>query len=611
MSLGAQGLDVSFFTSMPELESQMLERRAGIILVSEQGDKDKAIETILQIARLPETTGARIILDCDENYDDVLFLAACSNFRDLIPSSLPDELWLQRVFFAAAGKPVTYDQPQGQISAKSIAALHCPARITLMSRQFMRIECRVTPPVGTTLQLHGSLARELGLTSLGLIVKNTQQSRLSYRFSDALTCEFRLPDSASKRFESMLEQLNPQSATPRFRVFLIAKDSQLRRKIISQMNPQEFDVNLALQAQSIMNEANYFSPHLVIIEKSLFFEKLGYRYASLIDSLPKSTPILILDNPILKQALTINHDGRTILHISQVNSDLAPIIKKECADLLRREQSESEPHTRFINSELALSYAHLSLPARINRIHPQAVQLSIPYRVGKFALVQLHSPFVKNMIGFHPWLKITDHYQNGRLNDMPFVHTIDTYFANASRNEYANIATNLSNILEVTFREFGGSRTGQSAHLSPPPLTSSEPRRQVQLKTTTQELPKEDEKIQREELPAAKIANIVDPDFDTDLEDIRLDIVRRRQDRNTKRYKKPLLDRMLQSFESEDFKLTMKFIFFAAITFTIIYTVAGYLARDYKKSGQIFTEQLLKYAPHMKDRGETKPDQGP
>ena len=458
--LEPKGYDVQFFTSLETFASEVAARRAGIVVVSDEGNEKVVERILLMIMAMPEIQGARMVMVSSGPSERLAMLAACASFRDIIPADLEERLWLTRFIFATGGRPLPYVQPTGQITLHNISALTVPARITWVTDTALRFESRVRPPVGSSLSLSGPLAELIGVPSITLTVTKTQHSHLLHRFSDAAIAAWSVPALSREQAHMALAKLAEDSPGPRCRVFIAVQSPDLRARALTRFDDPRFEMSAALQKQSLVEEPRYFTPHLVVIEDVLCTGEDGERLDRMLANLAPGAAVAVLGHLASFKELQAKHPGRRIVQLSRGPEMVTKQLLRTLLPSIDRPQNEDAPEGAcHVLAESPVSLAKLSFPARLVRVHPLAAKVALPFPVGTFALARLESPLLRKMLGRNPWLKITTTYQDTHPDAPPFVHLADGYLADVSPAERRVLATSLGSLVSESLLRINPSQT--------------------------------------------------------------------------------------------------------------------------------------------------------
>lgn len=462
--LQQKGFDIQFFTSIDVVIQELEQKRAAVIVVSDDGDETVTETMVTQLMGIPEVQGARLILVRGAASERLNFLAACANFRDVIPFDLDEKQWLNRFMFATASGPVRLPQPVAQISASHIAAAAFPARLTWISERRLRFESRVRPPAGATLNLGGYLAAALGIPSISCMVVETQRSHLLYRFSDAVIADWTVPQAVRPKMLETLELLKQQDPGPRCRVFLAVQSPNLRSEILSNFADPRFEVTTALSKQGISEEPRFFSPDVIFFETALAMEDDGVRFAQMMANTHESATIVLVGDAsgaTEVQQFAKRFPGRRIVLMPKLVRNVTQSVANRYLHVSARRMLSEEPEARQLLPENPLSLAEVSFPARVTRLHPTAIQVAMPFAVGNFALGRVEAPALRKLIGRNPCVKITATYQDTHPEAQGFVYLADAALADLTSDEQKRLGEGLMRFVADAMAR--GATVGSSA----------------------------------------------------------------------------------------------------------------------------------------------------
>ena len=433
LMLNQKGYDVSFFTSLDSLRTEVSQRRASVLVVDDEGQEKKIEQAIVTLANLPELQGARLILSMIQRKERIATLAAGNSFRDIIPMDLDNNQWIQRFLFSTGSRPSGFSIPSGQITMSNIASIALPARIVWMSETRVRIESRIDPPIGSKLTLHGAFADALGLPFIQVTVKETHRSHLLYRFSDAIVATWEIPAHLTSKAQSMLSDLRRLDQGPRCRVFVAAQTPKLRAGILDLFTGSRFELSAALQKQNLMRDPRYFTPHVIAIEDSLCVGENALYFKEMLSSItPEQTEIVIFSESGIADEVKKQYPHFRISVHKRLNPALSDAVLGRFAESRHRDIRYADSHACHIQPDHPLSFCELSFHARMRQIHPMSVVVACPMEPGAFGLARVESPILRKMLGYDPFFKITEIHRDHRQAVEPFNHIVGGYLADVS-----------------------------------------------------------------------------------------------------------------------------------------------------------------------------------
>lgn len=459
LRLEAIGHSLQTFGSLNPLVAALQSRRSAIVVIEDDSDPRTVEKAILSLATLPELAGARFVLSLQRHEPKLLQLAAWSSFRDCIPLDLPIEEWMTRFLFATGGDGLTYRMPAPQVGIGTIVPLTTPGRLIWVSEGRMRIETRLHPPVGTNLSIGGSLAEAMRLRGLAITVEEIHNHRLMHRFSNAIVASWRVPDASRPQALTVLERLRGADPGPRHRIFVAIGSAQQRNEVLAALDHPRFELKAALQKQGIVNEPKFFGPDLVIIESSLCIEGGGQRFEQMMSNIDPQVPIVILGDGVNRKTIEPWTAKHPVLWISRVPPNLAELILEDYLTPRAGAVPGSDPNAAHLQPEDPFSYVTLSFPIRLASLHPLAGQVHLPFGVGNYGLYRLDSPFVRQILGRYPYIKLADTYVAPKPVQDTHPHAADFYICNVDGPSRTKLAAALTSYVSDQFRAAAGQPT--------------------------------------------------------------------------------------------------------------------------------------------------------
>ncbi len=408
------GFHCDFFSSLDALMSAVAARRTTIVVLGELGSPEREVSALRYLAQRPELQGVRFILTPETMNPAVMGLAAAFNFRDILPLDLPPAVWAERFIFATSTSPDPLPQTPAMVGMNQVATLHLPARVVWISEDEIWMESRLECAVGTTLYLHGSLAEAIGLPSLKLEVVSTRNSFLFYRFSQATICKWSVPPKFREPVQFVLRDLRNSGIGPSCRVFLAVETATLRNEIIDVLPPPRFKLSAALQRHGIPIEPRYFSPDIVLIEDTLAADSGGAQFASLMNSIEPHVPVLVLGDKVDFNKLRALYHHRPVFSLPQKASIVRETIKTRFLSNSVKSTEFDRPDIVYLPPEHVLSFAEISVPARMSRLHPLQGTILTGLPVGRYALAKVESPLLTRLFKRPVFVKLTSNYKDPR-----------------------------------------------------------------------------------------------------------------------------------------------------------------------------------------------------
>ena len=587
--LNNKGFEVHFFTLLESLLAQVEAKRTGIIMIGDF-ESEKALEKIiLKLANMPETQAARLVLTLERRYPKIMYLAASTTFRDVIPMNIDDEQWFQRIMFATAARPVDFSQPTGQITMNSISTISLPARIVWLSKKRIRLECRLKPPIGSIINLEGSLPDFFGMKNIPIKVESTARNNLIYRFSDALTGSWALSPLYLAKVDSILNKLRINDVGPRCRVFLVVQSAKFRNAILQKLDHPRIELNAALQKQSITSEPIFFTPDIVFIEDTLCFENKGLTFQQMLKTLREDVPIDVMGDSQSAATLKSTYFYRQFISLPQIPSDLPEKVLTTFLPSTWHTHRAEEGSVNIL-SENPYSFASIRFPARITKIHPLAMEMTFPYPVGNFALCQVESPIIRKILNKNPFVKFTKVYLNSKTAD-PFIFSGESYLVDTDKDERKALATSLMNMINEYMQRYLPDQI---------PISYDKPTRTIEKTESVKKTISKEEKQSQIEIDSAPPQYA--PTFFEEISN-KIPATKARVNDATDSFAQSVLD----IFRSDTIKHLAIWIGISALAAILIWIIAVVIEPRYEKSGKVYSDQFQKFSPdYFKKKAEEK-----
>lgn len=378
------------------------ETRLSTVIVGDEGADESLIPNLRKLSNHPEFAGVRLILSISESNALLANYAANLGFRDIIAVDLPDEAWIRRYVFASSGKPTDLKDPHPQISARSMASIRVPARISWMTEKELWLETRLNPPIGTTLALGGGIADFLGVKHIGIKVKEYHKTNLHFRYSEAMLCAWDIPKALQERKSVLREFFKAQKFVPPYRFYAIIRNHDLRKVIVKGLNPSRFEVTVALNKNNMIHEPRFITPDAVLIEDRLCIGAYEENFLSMVQSLDKSTPIFVLGSGVLPEL-----PSHRVVRLSALPLNMEAYFEKELGT-----PKQIRAGMMPIAKEHTLSFAQVIMSGRLSQVHPEALEIALAYPLGRFGIFTVDSPLFQQTAGHAVHCKVVRNHES-------------------------------------------------------------------------------------------------------------------------------------------------------------------------------------------------------
>ena len=436
LELGLKNFDIQFFGTLDLLVAETRLRRPAVIIIGDEGHDQLVEKAILTLTSMPDISGSRLVMTLSKHHENLKRYAACSAFRDLIPMNLEKNQWLQRFTFATSSNDSAIPKPAMQLTLNSIAAINAPARIVALSKDKIWIECRLRPHRGANLQIIGPMADALGVNSLTAVISETRSSKLNYRFSDALVAEWKSDDLGPDGVKRILEELQQIDAGPRCRVFAAIQDGQVRSSLLRQLDVLQFEVTTALHKMSIVQEPKFFSPNIVFVEDQLCMGEHQLRFLKMLANLADDVPVVIVGNKVRSDEAQAFAPNRRVFVLPRITQNFLTLLwKRFLPKESRTFRHRIAEGAIYIASDHLYSIAQVAFPARITRLHPNSLQLALPFPMSQYGVMQLQSPLLKKIWGRDPYAKAVQIYESRDPGALGFPFRASCVFCDADTQD--------------------------------------------------------------------------------------------------------------------------------------------------------------------------------
>lgn len=406
LAMADRGFDLHFFSSHQDLISQVKANRVSIILIDDSLPTEKAIALINLMLMTPELQGVRFLLSVITGNQEIADHAAASAFRDLIPLALSEKAWINRVIYSSARQAITWPQDNPRISMPSIAKISVPGRIVWISPQRILIEARLRPLPQTSLSFSGAFADAIGAKSISLSVAEHRHTGLVYRFSDAILCSWGVGEDVFEKAQKILSDMQARCLGPRCRIFLASSSANVRQIFAKALDSKRFDLNFALQKQSLVDEPKYFSPDAVFIDSSFFLPDDADLMKQAMANLENVVPIYVLGRAVDRAELQERFPDKNFTFLTNMPSRLADSVYQKYLDSVTRGRYQADVDATHLSPNHPFSTLKIHMSARLQMISRSAISFGVNSPLGNHGIYQFESPLLTKVLGRAPYLKI-------------------------------------------------------------------------------------------------------------------------------------------------------------------------------------------------------------
>lgn len=414
------GYQVYFFQNLEALIKEVSLKRARVIVLGDEWDRDVTLKCIQAFAHIPDINGARLLLTNSKNDYETMQAACLEGFRDIIPSDLEDAEWLQRFEFATSGMESILDLHEDLKKFEEKVELLTPARIVWIGPQTMWIESKTIASIGDTILLRGPFAERLGLKEIKAVVTEKQKSHLSYRFSEALVVNWAKDASERadlQKLKETKEYLAKIDLGLRPKVFLAISSPALRTTILRYTDRKRHEVHTALHKRSLIYEPRYFSPDLIFIEEQLTNGEGHQPFLEMIRFLPEHATIVTIGNRYEGTDLNISTGNRRMRALRHIPTNLADLIERDyLTGFYAKKPEDTAPRPAFIPHDHALSYATVCADAKLQSADYLQIEISSSSRIQTYSLLKVQGSKLAQLLGGPAFLKVVANTENEEEN---------------------------------------------------------------------------------------------------------------------------------------------------------------------------------------------------
>ncbi|SMF32247.1 hypothetical protein [Pseudobacteriovorax antillogorgiicola] len=450
------------------LFEQYNHRRTSVVIIGDEFNDNDLYSGFQHILDQPELAGTRFIVSLSRSDNDLVHKAVQLGFRDILPLDLQDKAWLQRFDFASSGTGATFAQPVPQMTLRNICAVNIPARMVWIGADHIRLETRMKIDPGSKFKLMGGLAEYLGTKWLTLTVVEHQRTNLRYRFSDAYICHWSLPEALKTKRKDLLEGLFYQKTKVPHKAYVAISTYDIRNQLISRLKSPQIDINVALHKNSMAEEPRFLNPDIVFIEEKLTKGANKELFNTMMKHIRDDAPIYIVGRNIDQTYYSYWEEQRQqeFIYMTRFTQNFSAIVHRK----LEKLNHDSETATTFyIRKDHALSFAEINLSARLVKIHPESVELAVPYEISNYGILGIESPLLRKVLSRAIYAKVTAAFHHDDPDIRNFPYRVHGYLSDLLNQDRVALA-------EHVVRLFGEHMKRQVENLKVAPLKFEEQR---------------------------------------------------------------------------------------------------------------------------------------
>ena len=626
------GFEVKTSTSIDDLEKLAFEARPGVITLTDHGNQDEVARLLTGLLSLPELMGAKLVMVSFFGNESLKLLAAGSNFRDIIPAYLSvtqfqkrfqDAITIQSAQTAAFHRDKSIADIGLKLHLKAVISLPC--RITQLGPETLKVESRLKPDVGSRLLLAGKVSQALNQPTLSLEVTERFSTGLIHRFSSGFIAKWHEPqlippiDRAAEN--PFWLQVTSRCHPHEIRVFVAMSDPKLRRLVLTCLNENSFIITMALQRKSLASEPPYLAPDFVILDEKIALENQGITLSTLLSALPPKSHIFVtgdsenlssrlhklLEDPLLqtqRERVKIVTQEQLQDSISMRNTliqrylEANPSNPNTPSDHKNPPLNKSDPssphvepiflrpldpnHRFLLNTQDPWTYGQLVFSGIIRALNYPDLELVLPFSMKPFSIFRLQCPEITHAINRSPFAKIMS-YQRIQSTDGEIPshketqHLYRATLADISQDEFQQLAQwSIKSVSDAFEKHAPLKPVDQVPFIDPAQQTN--PATPLPDKSADGAATRRGEdKTPGPHMITSSIAEI---------------------SRELGREAFQGLKDTLEGHKTKGWLRSMvPVVMVSGLVLGILWGIFAYLAKDFKKSGSIYTDQLKQFSP--------------
>jgi len=415
--------EVHFFSNTKEMLKAYRLLRAGIIFFTETEDHKQHRHEIFFLINFLPIQGARFILILESGISQLAHIAMCGNFHDIIPLNLDPKEWLHRIQYSTSRKSINLTNPLGRFSVNHMTTIVLPIRVIWLTEKNIRFEASFLPIEGDLLKLTGSFADHIGVNYILLKVKNCEDTNLKFRFSQAITAEWKVNKLAAQRMKGLIQKLT-EKEQHHCKVFVVAQSTGIRNQVIDVLIKEKHYVYVALNKKSILEDPKYIKPEIIFIEGSLFKNQDVDTCQTLINQIPEDLFIIIFGKRSEIYELPINFQARSIQVIESIDDHFRNLLR-EYAEKFQENKTDNPSIRGYFPVESTETLGYITFQAKLTKIHPRSIELQMRYFIPTFALLKINSPWLTKIFSKPVFGKITHTHKNNLEDDNSMKYIAD------------------------------------------------------------------------------------------------------------------------------------------------------------------------------------------
>lgn len=395
--LNSFGYNIKFFESVPLLVKDLSKQNIPIILISDCGETEELKAQILKLQKFTKKYNSQQFLLLSYFNSSLIKFCTSLGFMDFVPDWISLEEWIIRICFANTAELSSMFPLEGRVSVNSHKCkVNVAAKVVWIDKSHIKLATGLTPKLNSKVVLSGEVAKKLGVNNIQITVKKVQTNYLNPKL-------FHLTGTWTtiKGNENLQNDIYPIKKYCRknaLHVLLAIKDENLIKQLISQAKNWDNLADLEIYTKTAQLDISKIN----VILMDNYFHSLpkDSDFYSLLRVNNNKTKILVFD----KNIKDVESKGFQNSKVTMLPLDNSALLLNEIQQIkIEKEEIKSILYFSDINK---VSFASLAVESTVKSLHSSFIEFHLPCAVSNFSLVQMKLSLFQENLGKSPWIKI-------------------------------------------------------------------------------------------------------------------------------------------------------------------------------------------------------------
>ncbi len=450
-----------------------------------------------------------------------------------------------------------------------------------ISPQRVLIEARMRPEPETSLAFTGAFAQAIGAKSISLTVVEHRHSGLVYRFSDAMLCSWAVSEETYEKAQAVLADMKDHCLGPRCRIFLASSSPSVRQTLAKIFDPNRFDLNFALQKQSIVDEPKYFSPDVIFIDSAFFGPEQINFIKQAMANIGDDVPIYVLGKSIERVELQARFPGKNFTVLGGIQARLSDLVYQKYLDSVTKDRQSADQDAIHLSPNHPFATLKVQMSARTHVLSRGGMSFGVSSSLGLHGICQVESPLFTKVLGRSPYVKIHAAVAHAETEDH-HSRVYESFYSNLSAKERYDLGVGLADYIAQKFVEADAAQFAPLAKVAgdslalPTSRVSQPPPQQQQANLALVPTSAESPPIKSDKKPLPVEDDVLYASV------------------QIKKTVHTIVSETKEVFASQAFKISLALLAASIFALSVIWASQKYIAPQWQKSGQQYIEVLKK-----------------